>query len=218
MGGAGCGSIPPPPLRRNASSARGSSTGWPIAPRCAFELDEEGVLFGAARGLRLLGATVRVAWQDWVLDFSAGRQERMLAAVGLGYLRAYGLAVAMLVVAGAVLGLLTLALVRGADRRDPLERIYQGFCDRLARIGLARGPSEGPADYARRVVAARPDLAGGVMGFMALYLPRRYRQGGGSADLRPLEGAASEVQAAAALTGLCHDRERPALGPRRRGA
>ena len=152
-----------------------------------LEVDQEGVLFGAARGLRLLGATVRVAWQDWVLDFSAGRQERMLAAVGLGYLRAYGLAVAMLVVAGAVLGLLTLALVRGADRRDPLERIYQGFCDRLARIGLARGPSEGPADYARRVVAARPDLAGGVMGFMALYLPRRYRQDGGSADLRPLE-------------------------------
>jgi len=149
-------------------------------------LDQEDILVGAARGLRLLGATVRVAWQDWVLDFAVGRQERRLAAVGLGHLRAYGMAVAMLVVAGSLLGLLNLALVWGANRRDPLERIYPSFCDRLARIGLIRGPSEGPADYARRVVRRDRTWPGG-MGFMALYLPRRYRQGGGSAYPRPLK-------------------------------
>ncbi|HSQ07173.1 MAG TPA: transglutaminase-like domain-containing protein [Chromatiaceae bacterium] len=149
-------------------------------------LDQEDILVGAARGLRLLGATVRVAWQDWVLDFAVGRQERRLAAVGLGHLRAYGMAVAMLVVAGSLLGLLNLALVWGANRRDPLERIYPSFCDRLARIGLIRGPSEGPADYARRVVRRDQTWPGG-MGFMALYLPRRYRQGGGSAYPRPLK-------------------------------
>ena len=149
-------------------------------------LDQEDILVGAARGLRLLGATVRVAWQDWVLDFAVGRQERRLAAVGLGHLRAYGMAVAMLVVAGSLLGLLNLALVWGANRRDPLERIYPSFCDRLARIGLIRGPSEGPADYARRVVRRDRTWPGG-MGFMGLYLPRRYRQGGGSAYPRPLK-------------------------------
>jgi hypothetical protein len=127
-----------------------------------------------------------VAWQDWVLDFAVGRQERRLAAVGLGHLRAYGMAVAMLVVAGSLLGLLNLALVWGANRRDPLERIYPSFCDRLARIGLVRGPSEGPADYARRVVRRDQTWPGG-MGFTALYLPRRYRQGGGSAYPRPLK-------------------------------
>ncbi len=139
-----------------------------------FQLDEDGGLVRLAQGLRRLTATVGVVWQDWVLDFSSGRQEHMLAAVGLGHLQQYGLAVAMLVVAAAILGLLTLALVRGADRREPLERIYQAFCDRLARVGLARGQSEGPADYARRVVAARPDLADAIGRFMALYLPARY--------------------------------------------
>ena len=86
-----------------------------------------------------------------------------------------------------ILGLLTLALVRGADRREPLERIYQAFCDRLARVGLARGPSEGPADYARRVVAARPDLADTIDGFMALYLPTRYGNDGDRMDLTALK-------------------------------
>jgi transglutaminase-like putative cysteine protease len=152
-----------------------------------FQLDETGALFRLVHGLRLIAATAGVAWQDWVLDFSLARQRQMLAAVGLSHLREYGLALAMVVVAAVVLGLLTLALVRGADRREPLERLYQGFCDRLARIGLPRRPSEGPLDYAHRVVAARLDLSEGVEAFMATYLPARYRNGHGPADLKALK-------------------------------
>jgi transglutaminase-like putative cysteine protease len=152
-----------------------------------FQLDDEGGLVRLAQGLRRLTATAGLVWQDWVVDFSLGRQERMLSAVGLGHLRQYGLVVAMLVVGAVILGLLTLALVRGADRREPLERIYQAFCDRLARVGLARAPSEGPADYARRVVAARPDLTDTIDGFMALYLPTRYGNDGDRMDLTALK-------------------------------
>ena len=151
-----------------------------------FQLDETGILVRAVHRMRLLAAAAGVAWQDWVLDFSLARQERLLAAVGLGHLRQYGLALAMVVVATVVLGLLTLALVRGADRREPLERLYQQFCDGLARIGLPRGPSEGPLDYARRVVAARPDLREGIEAFMARYLPARYREAG-AADLTAIK-------------------------------
>jgi hypothetical protein len=151
-----------------------------------FQLDETGILVRAVHRMRLLAAAAGVAWQDWVLDFSLARQERLLAAVGLGHLRQYGLALAMVVVATVVLGLLTLALVRGADRREPLERLYRQFCDGLARIGLPRGPSEGPLDYARRVVAARPDLREGIEAFMARYLPARYREAG-AADLTAIK-------------------------------
>jgi protein-glutamine gamma-glutamyltransferase len=152
-----------------------------------FQLDEEGGLVRLVQGLRRLSATAGLVWQDWVVDFSLGRQEHMLSALGLGHLRQYGLVLAMLVVGAAILGLLTLTLVRGADRREPLERIYQAFCDRLARVGLARGPSEGPADYARRVTAVRPDLADTLNAFIALYLPARYGSDGDRADLRALK-------------------------------
>jgi protein-glutamine gamma-glutamyltransferase len=149
-----------------------------------FQLDETGVLVRAVHRLRLFAAAAGVAWQDWVLDFSLTRQQQMLAAIGLAHLREYGLALAMVITAAVVLGLLTLALVRGAHRREPLDRLYQAFCDRLARIGLARRPSEGPWDHARRVAAARPDLRERVEAFMALYLPARYR--GGALDLRAI--------------------------------
>ena len=107
-----------------------------------FQLDETGILVRAVHRLRLLAAAAGVAWQDWVLDFSLARQERMLAAVGLGHLREYGLALAMVVVAAVVLGLLTLALVRGADRREPLERLYQSI---LRPPGAHRPAARGPA-------------------------------------------------------------------------
>jgi hypothetical protein len=93
----------------------------------------------------------------------------------------------MLVLTGAILGLLTLALVRGANRREPLERIYQAFCERLARIGLPRAASEGPLDYARRVAAARPDLAVEIQTFMGAYLPARYRNEVGRTNLRAIK-------------------------------
>ena len=152
-----------------------------------FQVDETGALFRLVHGLRLMARAAGVAWQDWVLDFSLARQQQMLAAVGLAHLREYGLTLSMLVLAGAILGLLTLALVRGANRREPLERIYQAFCERLARIGLPRAASEGPLDYARRVAAARPDLAVEIQTFMGAYLPARYRNEVGRTNLRAIK-------------------------------
>lgn len=152
-----------------------------------FQLDETGVLVRAMHRMRLFAAAAGAAWQDWVLDFSLARQELMLQAVGLGHLREYGLAVAMVVVAAVVLGLLTLALVRGAARRQPLERLYQRFCERFARLGLSRRPGEGPLDYARRVATARPDLSEAIEAFMVPYLPARYRNQVDRTDLKVLK-------------------------------
>ena len=84
-----------------------------------------------------------------------------------------------------VLAVLVAALVRPAQR-PPLERIYDAFCERLAGIGLQRAAGEGPQDYARRVVAARPDLAEAVAAFMAIDLPARYRNGADPRQLRLL--------------------------------
>lgn len=152
-----------------------------------LQIDESGLLFRAVHGLRRLAAGTQVVWQDWVLDFSLARQEHILAAFGLAHLRQYGLALALALVVAAtlVLGLLAAAMLTG-EPREPLVDIYRRFCARLTRIGLPPGPGEGPQDYARRVAAARPDLAEAVAGFMADYLPARYRDGAGQAQLRGL--------------------------------
>jgi transglutaminase-like putative cysteine protease len=152
-----------------------------------FRLDEIDTLRRWAHNLRLLGDALGTGWRDWVLGLSSARQQRMLRWAGLDPLREFGLAIALIIAAGAVVGVLLLALTKPSSPGDPLERIYSVFCRRLARIGLSRRPREGPLDYSRRVIAARPDLRAPVGAFMELYLRLRYGTDGGVGARRELE-------------------------------
>jgi transglutaminase-like putative cysteine protease len=152
-----------------------------------FRLDGIGALRSWIHNLRLLGDAMGTSWREWVLGLSSARQQRMMEIVGLGHLREFGLAIALIVSASVVLSLLLAAMTRTAAPQDPLERIYAAFCKRLCRIGLPRRASEGPLDFSRRVVAARPDLRIPVESFISLYIPQRYGSSGGAHERKQLE-------------------------------
>ncbi|MTW20459.1 transglutaminase TgpA family protein [Allochromatium palmeri] len=139
-----------------------------------FDLGEAAALARWMRDLRLLGDTLEANWQNWVLDFSAQDQRRLMDRLGLGAWQEYGLAVLMVLAVSLTLGGILLVLMRERTERDPLEQLYARLCQRLGRVGLPRLPHEGPDDYGQRVAAARPDLASEVGGFLALYVPARY--------------------------------------------
>ncbi|ADC63983.1 transglutaminase TgpA family protein [Allochromatium vinosum] len=139
-----------------------------------FDLGEAAALVRWMRDLRLLGDTLEASWQNWVLDFSAQDQRRLMDRLGLSAWREYGLAVLMVLAVSLTLGGILLVLMHERTERDPLERLYARLCRRLAGIGLPRLPHEGPGDYGRRIAAARPDLAPDVGSFLALYVPARY--------------------------------------------
>jgi hypothetical protein len=83
------------------------------------------------------------------------------------------------------LGLLTLFLLWSpVPRRTPTVRAYAKFCRRLAGVGLARAPHEGPLEFAERIAVARPDLAVKARHIAELYAVVHY--GGRSAALRAL--------------------------------
>ncbi len=139
-----------------------------------FDLDEHGMIARLARNLRLLGDTLDATWQNWVLDFSSEDQFALLDRIGLGALREYGLAVLMIVAVSLTLGIVMLALMRDTPERDPLDVLYERFCARLARAGVARHHHEGPSDYGQRLASERPDLSAPASRFLALYIPARY--------------------------------------------
>ncbi len=138
-----------------------------------FGSDEIGRLAWLAHRLRLAGDALRAGWQNWVLDFSTADQLALMSLIGLGYLGHYGLAIAMVLAASAVLTLTVLALLR-RGRVDPIEALYARFCERMRRAGLPRRPSEGPIDFGRRVVALRPELRPQIEPFLSLYTHLRY--------------------------------------------
>ena len=109
-----------------------------------------------------------------MLDYSRSRQQGLLNSFGLGFLREYGLAAAMILASAFMLALVAAGIGRERGPRDPLQKVYVRFCRRLAARGLERHPSEGPMAFGARIAAARPDLRQPVQSFLSLYLPLRY--------------------------------------------
>ena len=89
-------------------------------------------------GLRLNLDAVSNAWNQWVLSYDRTRQLRFLSALGIGFenwqelvgLLAAGLALA--------LGGVALLTLHPRQPRDPIERCYAEFCERMAAAGVAR--------------------------------------------------------------------------------
>lgn len=109
--------------------------------------------------LRLRYDAITYRWQSWVVGFDSEQQLNLLRGL-FGEVRARDLALLLLGSAALVLAPLAWWLLRGGrPRRSLEERLYQRFCQRLARRGLPRQPGEAPGRFAERVAAERPELA-----------------------------------------------------------
>ncbi len=114
-------------------------------------------------------------WNRWVLGFDQKRQRELLQKMGLGRLEwrwLIGIMAGLLILSVGLIGAFT--FLRRPRQRDPVLRLYQQFCERLEKAGFVRGASEGPGDFARRVIAQRPDLASAVKLISNLYIRLRY--------------------------------------------
>jgi transglutaminase-like putative cysteine protease len=115
------------------------------------------------------------AWNQWLLSYDRGRQVRLLERLGLQAddWRAIAglLALSLTVVVGAI-AVLTLHPRRA---RDPVERAWDDFCQKLAVTGLARHPSETASAYLSRVERLlEPDSVQDAHRIAALYNRLRY--------------------------------------------
>lgn len=137
---------------------------------------------------RLGWDALNTRWNDWVLGYTHTRQKALMAKAGIRTGTWKGFAGALF--AGAVLVLIFAffyifqALRTTRLSHDAVHRIYLVFCAKLARIGLARKPAQGPRDYAEAISASRPDLSKKVRSIVDLYIRLRYGWGGDMTDLK----------------------------------
>ena len=126
----------------------------------------------------------RTRWYEGVVRFGPDRQQRLLAALGLGEQGVRGLALAL--TTGFVVAALALAALLAWElrprRRDPLVAAWEAVCDALGAAGLPRAACEGPLAYARRVAEAAPAFAGELDEVAAAYVAARYLPGATAAD------------------------------------
>jgi transglutaminase-like putative cysteine protease len=114
-------------------------------------------------------------WNQWVLGYDRNRQRQLLGEVGLGGLNRQQLMTGMIIVVVICLAITGLVLFRRAgNKRDEGRYWYDRFLARLAGIGVQIDASEGPADFARRAVTLRSDLADSIWSITDSYIDTRY--------------------------------------------
>ncbi|MCP5200464.1 MAG: DUF3488 domain-containing transglutaminase family protein [Gammaproteobacteria bacterium] len=156
-------------------------------PRSAMRRAREGAMHSALLArLRDSVDAVTYGWNQWVLGYSTAAQKRLLGEFGVEDADYGTLVIALTVaLAAAMLVLAVLVLRVARPRGDPAQAAWLEFGARLARIGLARLPSEAPRAYALRVAKRRADLAAEALAITRLYTQARY--GRGRADLQALQ-------------------------------
>jgi protein-glutamine gamma-glutamyltransferase len=147
----------------------------------ALPLEERmlGATFRGFRGLRELSQSwdaLNSLWTDWVLGYGPERQLAMLARLGMpgADWRTLVVALTVLVVAAMVTVSLWLAWRLRTPPAPEALRLYQEFCRRLEKAGIARAPQEGPREFAARIARQRPALATRAGRIIRLYVRLRY--------------------------------------------
>jgi transglutaminase-like putative cysteine protease len=106
-------------------------------------------------GLRNQFDLVNRLWNDVVVQFSALRQQNLLAPFGIDKADYADLVAILIGSSTLLLGLFawwTLRSPRGTG--DPLDAAYARLCRKLARAGAARAPAEGPQSFAQRIAVS----------------------------------------------------------------
>jgi hypothetical protein len=86
--------------------------------------------------------------------------------------------------------------LRTRSRADRVKALYERFCQKAARLGVRRDPSEGPSDFSRRAALLLPNESERIRQISNIYIALRYapEPAGGALDrfAREVNGFARE--------------------------
>jgi hypothetical protein len=122
---------------------------------------------------------VQQRWNDWVIEYGARQQARLFSPFGLEN-ASPAMLVSLLFLALAVFGVILFPLVlriRGPARRDPVQKAWHKFLQRLERAGFAARPSNGPLELAEAAAGKLPGDALSIHHIAGLYTRCRYAPG-----------------------------------------
>lgn len=107
----------------------------------------------ALQTIRFNWEAVTNAWNQWVLNYSPDRQRETLERLGMKTPTWQDMVIALVIGMGLVSLVVTGWILKSQREREPVQRLWERFCRRLARAGVTRAPHEGPLDFARRAAA-----------------------------------------------------------------
>jgi transglutaminase-like putative cysteine protease len=147
----------------------------PSGAPARFQIGEDSLFSRGWRRLRYSLDAVNNSWDQWVLSYGPELQREVLAALGFSHPSWKNMTLMLvLLVSALLLGIAGWLLIQKPVPSDPVLRTYRRFCERVARLGIRRQPSEGPWDFSCRIVTARPELECQVERITEAFILLRY--------------------------------------------
>ena len=130
---------------------------------------------GVFTNARFIWQTVSYEWDTRLLAFDADVQEVFLTSTGIASGGTVFLIVEILLAAIALLAIYFAWMqLRTRSRVDRVKALYEYFCRKIARLGVARDPCEGPLDFARRAAQSLPNESNRIRQIADTYILLRY--------------------------------------------
>jgi len=134
------------------------------------------------KSLQLAWDAVNHDWRRMVIGFNHERQRSLWRELDIDDLPGWQIAGVASAVGAGWLGLLLGWLAWRRRRRDPVHAMWQAFCRRLGRAGIARERHEGPLDYTARAARRWPEFAAAFRVIGEAYAELRYGPDAGAAS------------------------------------
>ncbi|MEO5378960.1 MAG: DUF3488 and transglutaminase-like domain-containing protein [Magnetococcus sp. DMHC-6] len=114
-------------------------------------------------------------WNQWVVGYGVGLQERFLLQMGLGTVTYLEMAMAMGGIVGGLFAFIALFMFRQKQKKvDPVVQLYRQFRLRLEKRGVLGQDYEGSQDLADRACRHCPDKEKEIHQITRLYMMLRY--------------------------------------------
>jgi transglutaminase-like putative cysteine protease len=139
--------------------------------------------FNWLKQTRQLWSNIDYNWQRWVINYDNKNQSRFLSSLGITDIK--DMIYWMVGGIGLITALLSwLLLYQKQKAIPPVLRIYNRFCQKIAKRGLLRGQCEGAKDFAGRVKIKLPEQAANIDQITALFIKLRYGRNATPDDLK----------------------------------
>lgn len=126
-------------------------------------------------------------WNLWVLAYGPEKQRDLLSKLGMKNPNLQNIAIWLGMLLSIVFILLPLFLFYQQKQSDPVVRLYQNFCNKLAKFNLNPNTGEGPKDFANRAILTLPHYKNDINTITQLYIDLHY--GKQTASLIDLQAA-----------------------------
>jgi len=132
--------------------------------------------FSWLRQLKNSADIVQQRWNDWVIEYGARSQARLFSPLGLDRMTPAMLVITLFVTIG-LFGVILFPLVlriKGPGRKDPIQKTWRKFLNRLESAGFEALPSSGALELAEAASIRLPENSEAICRISELYTRCRY--------------------------------------------